>query len=102
MRAPKNESRRISVVSILTLTLFMAILAPLMSFPEVSAITWDPIEEISDDKRIEYQRYPAIAADGGKAYAVWADNGDKDYDIFVREHDGAAWQLEVKPGKQLD
>jgi hypothetical protein len=65
-----------------------------MFFPSGSAITWDPIEEISIDKRIEYQRYPAVAADGGKAYAVWADNGDKDYDIMFREHDGAAWQLE--------
>ncbi len=94
MRAPRSGSRRVFFASILTLTFFMAILAPLMSFPEVSAITWDPIEEISEDKRIEYQRYPAIAADGGKAYAVWADNGDKDYDIFFREHDGVAWQLE--------
>jgi hypothetical protein len=94
MRDPKNGSRSFFFTTILTLTLFVAAFAPLMSFPEVSAITWNPIEEISEDKRIEYQRYPAIAADGGKTYAVWADNGDRDYDIFVREHNGTAWQLE--------
>jgi hypothetical protein len=66
----------------------------LFSMPKASAITWDPIEEISEDKRIEYQRYPAIAADSGKAYAIWTDNGDRDYDVLLREHDGAAWQLE--------
>ncbi|UCD92357.1 MAG: hypothetical protein JSV43_09120 [Methanobacteriota archaeon] len=94
MRDPKNGSRSFFLAVILTLTLFLAVFAPLVSFPGVSAIIWGPIEETSEDKRIEYQRYPAIAADGGKVYAVWADNGDRDYDIFVREHDGAAWQLE--------
>ena len=79
------------LVSVLVL---MSFLAPLFFVPGALAITWDPIEEVSEDKRIEYQRYPAIAADAGKAYAVWSDNGDRDYDIFLREHDGAAWQLE--------
>lgn len=65
-----------------------------VELPIARAITWDPIEEISEDRRIEYQRYPAIAAGSGKAYAVWADNGDRDYDIMLREHDGLAWQLE--------
>lgn len=93
MRPSRNRERAIGV-SILTFAILVALILPLMSFPEGSATTWDPVEEISEDKRIEYQRYPAISADAGKAYAVWADNGDKDYDIMVREHDGAAWQLE--------
>jgi hypothetical protein len=86
-----GRRERVFFVSVLVL---ISLLSPLFFTPGVMAITWDPLEEISEDKRIEYQRYPAIAADAGKAYAVWADNGDRDYDIFLREHDGAAWQLE--------
>jgi hypothetical protein len=86
-----GRRERVFLVSVLVL---MSFLSPLFFMPGTMAITWDPIEEISEDKRIEYQRYPAIAADAGKAYAIWADNGDRDYDIFLREHDGAAWQLE--------
>lgn len=86
----RRERAFIAIILVFSiLTSFLVV-----EFPVVSAITWDPIEEISEDKRIEYQRYPAIAADAGKAYAVWADNGDKDYDIMLREHDGLAWQLE--------
>jgi hypothetical protein len=88
-----GRRERVFLVSVLVLTSF---LSPLFFVPGAMAITWDPIEEISEDKRIEFQRYPAIAADAGKAYAVWADNGDRDYDIFLREHDGAAWQLEAE------
>lgn len=94
MRTPENEPAGIIYVIMFTLAILMVMVFPMMVFPRGSAITWDSIEEISDDKRIEYQRYPAIAAEGGKAYVVWADNDGKDYNIAFREHDGSAWQAE--------
>ncbi len=81
-------------VSIITFILIMIMIIPLFNLPFGSAITWDPIEEISSDKRIEYQRYPAVTAESGKTYTIWADNDGKDYNIMFREHDGSSWLVE--------
>jgi hypothetical protein len=94
MRTSENESIRIMYVIILTFVLLAVIITPLMNLPHCSAVTWDPIEEISGDKRTEYQRYPAIVAESGITYVVWSDNDGKDYNIVFREHDGNAWQAE--------
>lgn len=87
-----RRRERAFIAAILVFSILISLVV--IELPMASAIGWDPIEEISEDRRIEYQRYPAIASASGKAYAVWADNGDRDYDIMLREHDGLAWQVE--------
>lgn len=94
MRTSNNGTVRVFNVLIITFILFTVVMVPLMNLPNSSAITWDPIEEISSDKRIEYQRYPAIVAESGKTYAIWAGNDGKDYNIMFREHDGSSWLAE--------
>jgi hypothetical protein len=94
MNNSKNEKMRALYTFILTFIFLMITLAPLMNLPSSSAIIWDDPEEISGDKRIEYQRYPAVAAESGKTYAVWADYDGKDYNIVFRENDSIAWQAE--------
>jgi len=94
MRNSDIGSKRILTVLMFTFVLTMIMMAPLTVLPSAYAIVWDPVEEISDDKGSEYQRYPAIAAQGGKTYAVWADNDGKDYNTVFREHDGFTWHAE--------
>jgi hypothetical protein len=95
------ESKRILNVLIFIVVITVIMLAPLTVIPSASAIVWDPVEEISSDKRKnQYERYPAIAAESGEAYSVWAEFDGKDYNIMFRENDGMAWQTEemLNPG----
>jgi hypothetical protein len=97
MRTKTNGRLKLFFTLLVTSVFFGAMIAPMMIIPQSSAVTWDPppIGQISTDKRKnQYERYPAIAAESGKVYAVWAENDGKDYNIMYREHDGAAWQTD--------
>jgi hypothetical protein len=55
---------------------------------------WLPMQEITNDGGAENQSFPSIAADDGKVYVVWQDEGDGDPDIYHRYFDGVDWQPE--------
>lgn len=94
MNRSKACKRRDLTAFLLGFIIIFAVLVPLLYLPSGSAIIWDSPFELSSDKRDEYQRYPAVAAEGGKTYAVWAMNDGKDYSIIFKENDGMGWQAE--------
>ncbi len=45
---------------------------------------WQPVEEISTDIGGELQQEPSIAVDGNNVWAVWTDQEDGDFDVYLR------------------
>ncbi|TET91394.1 MAG: hypothetical protein E3J35_02975 [Methanomassiliicoccales archaeon] len=59
--------------------------------------SWGSEEEISTDIANNQQYNPSIAAEGGRAHAVWQDTIGGDNDIYYRFYDGTTWQ----PGMEI-
>jgi hypothetical protein len=59
--------------------------------------SWGSEEEISTDIANNQQFNPSVAAEGGRAHAVWQDTIGGDNDIYYRFYDGTTWQ----PGMEI-
>ena len=57
-------------------------------------IAWQDEQEISTDNWSERQYNPSIAVDEGEVHVVWWDEGDGDWDIIYRHHNGTDWGME--------
>lgn len=58
-----------------------------------NGISFSTIQTLNKDIGTEFQKVPAITAQFGKVYVVWADakDGGSDWDIMCRQYNGSKW-----------